>query len=220
MSTRYQNVISSTDPFWGIHSPLAALSGGGLLVLASVRFSFALVCTLSLFWVYILTSLVRPFLPRWGREGIVIFLTTFIQGLFIFILSFVSPILTLDTLFFLILCPVCCISSGVLDRSGKLDIGEGVSLAFSEGISFAALILALALIREPLGYGALSFPGSAQGVVTLFQFPGETHLPIRIASASAGAFFLLGYGIALFRRFGGHHLGGRQDGGSLPGGQR
>jgi hypothetical protein len=28
-------------------------------------------------------------------------------------------------------------------------------------------------------------------------------LPIRIASTSAGAFFLLGYGIALFRRFGG-----------------
>jgi hypothetical protein len=205
MSTTYQN-------FWGIHSPLAALSGGGLLILASVRFSFALVCALSLFWVYILTGLALHlrFLPRRGREGIVIFLATFIQGLFIFIFSLVSPILTMDILFFLILCPVCCISSGVLDRSGELDIGEGASQSFSEAMSLAVLILALALIREPLGYGALSVPGSAQGIVTLFQFSGETYLPLRIASTSTGAFLLLGYGIALFRRFGGSLPGGKK----------
>jgi hypothetical protein len=205
MSTPYRNV-------WGIHSPLAALSGGGLLILASVRFSFALVCALSLFWVYILTGLALhlPFLPHRGREGIVLFLATFIQGVFLFILSLVSPMLTTDTLFFLILCPVCCVSSGVLDRCGKLDLGEGASQSFSEGMNLAALILALALIREPLGYGALSVPGSAQGIITLFQFSGETYLPIRIASTGAGAFFLLGYGIALFRRFGGSLPGGKK----------
>jgi hypothetical protein len=84
-----------------------------------------------------------------------------------------------------------------------LEIGEGVLQAFTEGMSLSALILGLALIREPLGYGTLSFPGGAQGIAVLFTFPPGIQLPIRIASASAGAFFLLGYGIALFRRYGG-----------------
>jgi Na+-translocating ferredoxin:NAD+ oxidoreductase RnfE subunit len=179
--------------------------------LASARFSFALITALSLLWIYALTALTLrlPFLPRQGRDDIVLFLTAFFGGLYLFILSLVSPILTLDTLFFLILCPICCVSSGVLGRSEKLEIGEGALHALTEGISLSALLLALAMIREPLGYGTLSLPGGAQGIVTLFKFPQGIPLPIRVASASAGAFFLLGYGIALFRRFGGEP-GGRE----------
>jgi hypothetical protein len=196
----------STHHFWGVYSPLATLSGGSLLVLASVRFSFALVAALSLLWIYILTSLTLrlPFLPRQGRDSIVLFLSAFFGGLYLFILTLISPILAMDTLFFLILSPVCCVSSGVLGRAEKLEIGEGVLHSFTEGLDLSALILALALIREPLGYGTLSLPGGTQGGITLVTFPGGTHLPIRIAASSAGAFFLLGYGIALFRRFGGN----------------
>jgi Na+-transporting NADH:ubiquinone oxidoreductase subunit NqrD len=185
---------------------LAALSGGSLLVLASTRFSHALIGGLALLWVYILTGLALriPVLPRWGREGTRIVLSSFITGVFVFILSLLCPVLTLDSLLFLILCPLCCVSSGALDRIEKLTPGEAVLHSYREGSILAVLILILSLIREPLGYGTISLPGGRQGILCLINFSGESFLPVRILSLSGGAFFLLGYGAALFRRFGGN----------------
>jgi hypothetical protein len=192
-------------PFWGAQSPLATLSGGSLLVLASVRFSFALVCALALLWVYILTGLALrlPFLPGRGRKGLTPFLASFTGGLYILFIFLISPILAMDTLFFLILCPLCCVSSGVLDRLEKLDPGEAVVQSYKESMILGALILGLSLIREPLGYGCLSLPGIQRGIVNFIEFPQGTRLPVRIVAASPGALLLLGYGLALFRRFGG-----------------
>jgi hypothetical protein len=194
-----------THPFWGFRSPLATLCGGSLLVLASVRLSFALVCSFALLWVYILTGLVMriPFLPAGKKGGIGPFLASFIGGIYILLLFFISPILVMDTLFFLILCPLCCISSGVLDQPEKTDDSEAVLQAGAEGLALSALILGLSLIREPLGYGCLSLPGIRQGLVNFIEFPRDNRLPVRIIAAAPGALFLLGYGIALFRRFGG-----------------
>jgi hypothetical protein len=161
---------------------------------------------MALLWVYILTGLALriPVLPRWGREGIRIFLSSFITGVFVFILSLLCPVLALDSAFFLILCPLCCVSSGILDRIEKLDIGEAALHSYREGAILAVLILILSLIREPLGYGTISLPGGSQGILCLINFSGESFLPVRILSLSGGAFFLLGYGAALFRRFGGN----------------
>jgi Na+-transporting NADH:ubiquinone oxidoreductase subunit NqrD len=197
---------SLSHPFWGARSPLAAFSGGSLLVLASTRFSHALIGGLALLWIYVLTGLALriPVLPRRGKEGVRIFLSSFITGLFVLILSLLCPILALDSLFFLIFCPLCCVSSGILDRIEKLSIGEAAFQSYTEGVILAALILILALIREPLGYGTLSLPGGRQGILCLINFSGESYLPARILSLSGGAFFLLGYGAALFRRFGGN----------------
>jgi hypothetical protein len=201
-----------SHPFWGAHSPLATLSGGGLLVLASVRFSYGLVAVLALLWVYVFTALALriPFLPRRGE--IRVFLSSFIAGLFILLLFLICPILAMDSLFFLILCPLCCISSGVLDRIEKFNAAEAVFQSYAEGMILSALILALALIREPLGYGTLSLPGGRQGIICPIRFPGESYLPLRIFSSSAGAFFLLGYGVALFRYFGGNFPGRSREG--------
>jgi hypothetical protein len=203
----------ASHPFWGIYAPLATLSGGGLLVLASTRFSSALVCSIGLLWVFTLSSLALriPFLPRWGRGGISPFLVSFIGGLYILILFLVSPVLAMDSLFFLILCPLCCVSSGLPGRLEATDLGEGIIQAALESICLAVLILALALIREPLGYGIISLPGGSQGIVVIAAFTRLAYLPIRIISGSAGAFFLLGYGIALFRRSGGNFLSSPPD---------
>jgi hypothetical protein len=194
---------SRSHPFWGLRSPLAALSGGSLLVLASVRFSFALVCGLALLWVYVFTGLALriPFLPRRGRSWIIPFLASFIGGLFILLVFFASPILAMDTLFFLILCPLCCISSGLPDRLEKSDLRESLTRSYTEALILGALILGLALIREPLGYGCLSAPGIGGGIVIFVEFGRDTPLPVKIIASSSGAFFLLAYGIALFRRF-------------------
>jgi hypothetical protein len=173
------------------------------MVLASGRFSFALVCAFALLWVYVFTGLALriSFMPRW--EGIVPVLASFTGGLYILVMFLVSPILAMDTLFFLILCPLCCVSSGVLNRLENLDTGEAVVQSCREGVVLSALILGLSLIREPLGYGCLSLPGIQRDIVKVIEFPQGTWLPVRVLITSSGALFLLGYGIALFRRFGG-----------------
>jgi hypothetical protein len=197
---------SVSHPFWGAHSPLVTLSGGSLLILASSRFSYALICVLALLWVYIFTTLALriPILARWGGGGVQVFLSSFIAGVFILIIFLICPILAMDSLLFLILCPLCCASSGVLRRIEKFDIAEAVFQSYIEGMILSVLILALALIREPLGYGTLSLPGGWQGILCPIKFPEESFLPVQILSSSAGVFFLLGYGIALFRRCGGY----------------
>ncbi|MDR0668886.1 MAG: hypothetical protein LBF95_02290 [Treponema sp.] len=188
-------------PFWGLQSPLATLSGGSLLILASGRLSFALVCALALLWVYVLTGLVMriPRVPGW--EGLVPFLASFIGGLYILIIFLFNPILAMDTLFFLILCPLCCVFSGLLKRLEKLEAGEAAARSCQEALAFSALILGLSLIREPLSYGCLSLPGIRRGIVKCIEF--SQWVPVRIIASSSGALILLGYGIALFRRLGG-----------------
>jgi Na+-translocating ferredoxin:NAD+ oxidoreductase RnfE subunit len=165
-----------------------------------------LVGVLALLWVYVLTTLALriPAFPRRGREGIAVFLSSFIAGIFALVLFFMCPILAMDSLLFIILCPLCCVSSGVLTRIEKFDMGEAVFQSYLEGMILSGLLLTMALIREPLGYGTLSLPGGRQGVLCPVKFPEESFPPLQVLASSAGAFFLLGYGVALFRRFGGH----------------
>jgi len=50
--------------------------------------------------------------------------------------------------------------------------------------------------------GALSIPGSVQGIAEIYKGQNaETFLPGRILSISAGGLLLLGYLIALYRYF-------------------
>jgi Na+-transporting NADH:ubiquinone oxidoreductase subunit NqrD len=69
----------------------------------------------------------------------------------------------------------------------------------SESLTYGALIVIIALIREPLGFSSLSLPGGAQGIIMLFSFSGQLFLPIRIIASSSGALLLLGYIIGLYR---------------------
>jgi hypothetical protein len=163
-----------------------------------------------LLWVYCLTALAvfaaRAFLPKQGRQGLFVLLSVIIGSIYPLLIWFLSPLLVLDTFFFLILSPVCLIASGLLGRIGleadskKPDITEVLVRSFSEAAALAVLILGLSLIREPIGFAVLSFPGGAQGIVTPFSTVTEGFFPVRIVASSAGALILLGYGIALFKR--------------------
>lgn len=190
--------------FWGSRSPLNSLIGSSVLILSSGRLAFALVAAGSLLWVYALSALVHGaagrILPRKGKRWILALLVSVIASVYDLLLWFISPFLVLETFFILFLTPICCMASGILDRTESLSPADILSKAYSEALSLSALILVFALIREPLGFCTLSLPGGPEGIFFLFIAEEEAFFPIRIIAAAPGALFLLGYGIVLFRR--------------------
>jgi len=200
----------SSHVFWGSHSPLSALSGTALIIMASNRFSFAIICSCALVWVFGLTVLTYSFahsflpscLPSRGRMVILLFLSSFFCGIFAILISLLNPLLILGTVFFLVLVPPWCMSTGFFEAVESLDPFEAISRALLEALVFSGVIIALSLIREPLGTGTISFPGSSQGIMEIYEGQNEeTFLPGRILSISAGGLLLLGYTIALYRYF-------------------
>jgi len=196
----------SSHLFWGSHSPLSALTGAGLIIMASSRFSFAILCAGALLWVYGLTALVfsasRQIMPNRGRKLILLFLSAFFCGIFMLLIGFINPLLILGTAFFLVMVPPCCLGSGFFEASESFPVDEVLYRALLEAAVLAGIILAIALIREPLGMGTLSLPGGVQGILEVFDVRKEdTFIPIRFLAASAGGLALLGYGTALFRYY-------------------
>ena len=192
--------------FWGRQSPLSALSGAALIILASSRFAFAVICTGTLIWVFGLSTLVfsgaRKIMPSRGRRIILLFVSTFLCGLFMLLVSFLNPLLILGSAFFMILVPPCCLSTGFFEAAESADTIEVFSRALLEAVTLAGIILAIALIREPLGMGTISLPVGAQGITELFDSSEtNTFVPIRLFSVSAGGLLLLGYCTALYRYF-------------------
>jgi len=190
--------------FWGLKSPFSALTGAGLIIMASGRFAFAIACAAVLAWVYVLTALVfyaaRPIMPSGGRNVILLFLSAFLCGLFILLVSLINPLLIMNTTFFLILIPPFCLSTGFFETIEPTDIFDTVLRSLLEAVSLAGIILAFALVREPLGLGTLSVPSAAYGIKELFNREGSNALiPAQIISVSSGGLLLLGYGTALYR---------------------
>ena len=192
--------------FWGSYSPLSLLGCAGLIILASTRFAFALICTGALIWVYGLSALIysgaRPILPVRGKMAVLLFLSSFLCGIFMFLAGLVNPLLIMGTGFFLILVPPCCLGSHFFEASESEYPVEVFSRALLEALVLGGIILALALIREPLGMGTLSFPGGAQGILDIFSSTDtDSFIPARLLSTSAGGLILLGYGTTAFRYF-------------------
>ena len=190
--------------FWGLKSPFSALTGAGLIIMASGRFAFAVVCAAILVWVYVLTALVffsaRPIMPSNGRNVLLLFLSSFLGGLFVLLVSLINPLLIMNTTFFLILIPPFCLSTGFFESIDSTDLFDTVLRALFEAVSLGCVILAFALIREPLGLGTLSVPSAAYGIRELFNREDSNNIiPAQIISVSSGGLLLLGYGTAMFR---------------------
>jgi hypothetical protein len=191
--------------FWGSFSPLASLTGGGLLIMASGRLAFALVCAGALLWVFCLSALAacagRRFFPGRGKNLIQVFLSALAGSLYLLALWFANPILAMENFFILSLVPLMCAGSGIFERIHFMNLKESVSRAGGEAAVLGGLIAALSLIREPLGCLSLSLPGGPLGIVTVFSSGGEIFPPVRIIAGSAGALLLLGCGISVYRYF-------------------
>jgi Na+-transporting NADH:ubiquinone oxidoreductase subunit NqrD len=195
-------------------SPLAPLSCVSLLLIASGRLAFAIVAVVGLVWVYVLTALIvsaaKPILPKTGKNIVAVFLMGFIAGIYLFLLWFVSPFLTMGSLYITLLIPCCFISSNTFKNVESAPVINAVSSAVRDALMIGVPIIGLSLIREPLGFKSLSFPGGGQGIVELFGDSREDDfLPIRLLAGSSGAFLLLGYITALFINMKRRYTGGR-----------
>jgi len=184
-------------------SPAAVLPGCCLLVIASGRLSHALTVAGALVWVYGLTTLViyaaAKIFPRHGRATLISFLASFMAACYIFILWLLSPLCALESFFAVSLVPVFYIAAGPSKRFNALSAEDSFFSSFFEALSLGVLLLAFALIREPLGYVSLSLPGGLQGSVMLFSFGSESFLPVQLIGSSGGTLLLLGYFWALYK---------------------
>ncbi|WP_010261408.1 hypothetical protein [Treponema primitia] len=191
--------------FWGTNAPLSTMISAGLMIMATSRLAFAIIAAGALLWTYGLTILIlsfaKPILPQKGREIVWIFLSSFLGSLYLLLIYFASPFLAMETTFLILLAPLSCIGSGVCSRLEALDPEEFILTALLEALVLVGILIALALIREPLGFGSFSLPGGPQGIITLISFGSSLYFPVQIIAGSSGGLLLLGYGLTLFRRF-------------------
>lgn len=208
--------IKQQHHFWGENSPLGGLTGIGLLIMASARLSWAITVSVGLFWIYGLTALTFAFLaspackkifPQTGRIYVFVCLASFFGSIYILIFWLLSPFAVVEVLLPLLLVPLFCTISEIPQRiillsdKTNIDIVDCVTDAISQAAVLAGLLIAFSLIREPLAYSSLSFPGTNQGMIVIVHFWESAIFPAGIFTASAGALLLLGYFICLYQYF-------------------
>jgi len=197
--------------FWGSLSPFGGLTGAGLLVMASARLSWAITVAGSLFWVYgltaftytfLLSSIGNKFFPKRGRSTLISCLAAFFGSIYLLLFWLLCPFAAMEVFMLLLLVPLFCAGSSIAALShenSRLDIFDHVSDAVSQAATLAGLIVAFSIVREPLSFCMLSFPGSSQGMITIMYFKSSNFFPIGIFASSAGALIILGYIICMYQ---------------------
>jgi hypothetical protein len=191
-------------PFWGRHALLTTLTGAALLILASGRTAHALLILGALLWHHTLLILTlnaaKSIFPQKGKDIVVFFLSGVLNSSYLLFLFLLNPLLALEIYLYCLLVPVHAYASRLANRFENMETEDALFRTVSEAMSAGILIIALALIREPLGFGSLSLPGGSGGIVRLFVSGESALFPIQIFACSSGAFILLGYGVSLFNR--------------------
>ncbi|MCL2802071.1 MAG: hypothetical protein FWD28_09970 [Treponema sp.] len=198
--------LSRQYSFWGSLSPLGGLTGAGLLIMASARLSWAITVAGGLFWVYGFSAFVYSaistyavkILPEKGRAAIYTCIASFFGSIYLLLFWLLCPFAALENFLLLLLVPLFCACSGISENPAA-DIFENVSDSVSQAASLSGLLIIFSIVREPLSYCSLSFPGTSQGIVTIMYFTEGAFLPIGIFSHSAGALILLGFIICLYQ---------------------
>lgn len=189
--------------FEGLRSPAVLVTVVPLLIIGTSRLAFAVVSALAFVWTMCaslaITYLARKVFPAalFGRL-LPLSLYTFIAGLFQFALELFNPVLAQEVILMVMFAPVILFASGAADRASELSFKAALGTAVFESVSAGIIITGFALMREPLGYGALTLPGGARGIFELFSFE-DFAFPAQIISASPGALLLLGYLFLIFR---------------------
>jgi hypothetical protein len=199
--------------FWGSLSPLGGLTGVGLLVMACGRLSWAITVAGCLFWVYGLTSFafaslsldkVKKIMPVKGQVTLFTCLSVFFGSMYTLLVWLLCPFAAMEVFLLLLLTTFFCAHSGIVQQMqssehAHSDVFDNVSDAINQAASLASLIIAFSIIREPLSYCMLSFPGTYHGMITIMYFKSGAFFPIGIFAASAGSLLLLGYLICFYQ---------------------
>jgi len=113
------------------------------------------------------------------------------------------PFAAFENFMLLMLVPLFCASSGLIadlpPEKSNIDVFEHATDAVSQAASLAGLMLVLSIVREPLSYCSISFPGTSHGQLTILKFSENAFLPMGIIAQSAGALLLLGYIVCLYQ---------------------
>ena len=184
-------------------SPAFLIAASPLVVTGTSRLAFALISALSLLWVYGLSvaavRVIRRFFPKKIFYNILsLLLFSIIGSLFLLIVEFINPVLGRETALLVFFAPVICFACGIGTRTEEAPLKTAFVNTCVEALSIGLFLVFFALVREPLGYGALSLPGGARGVYELFRIRAAG-FPVHIIAGSAGALLLLGYIFLVFR---------------------
>jgi hypothetical protein len=197
------------------HRPLTTLSAAALLVVASSRLAFAIVALINLVTVYLFTALISEALkkvrlfknsgheiwlfPKKNQKLADLFLVNFIGCIFFFVHYCISPLLAMETIFITLFVPIFAYLEDAGEKYADLPLLRVAKKSFFESIYLGILTIAIALIREPLGYATLSLPGGSGGIIELFNNENSFPFTIEIISLSSGAFLLIGFIMVVFR---------------------
>jgi hypothetical protein len=191
-----------------ISSPWTLTSALGIIIIASARLAYALIAALAILWVYITAILVtnsaRKFFPKIFNKLLYAALFAVLGLLFYLLVDIFNPFLAAELLLLLMLPPILVFSSDICARTEYDTLDEALYKAIYEALLIGVFIVALSLVREPLGYGSLSVPGSDYAVYELFNLDSIYPLPVQIISSSAGALLILGYIFIVFRMIAAH----------------
>jgi len=189
--------------FWGSEGQLSSLSCFVLLFAVTSRMAHTILISIVIFLIFPITSvvlksstiLIPPRHDFFIRIIVVSALTAIASRLF----SIPWPLTVRDCAFYLGAIPLCYVSGSYKLRFESTSTLSTLVLSAKDALVFSTLAFAFALVREPFGYGALSVPGP-DGVVEFFGLNAVSNLGARFASAGAGAFILIGYIVALYRK--------------------
>jgi hypothetical protein len=197
-------MIKNSKSFF--NSPLHFLNAIGIAVIASSRLAYALVAALAIIWVYCLAVLIanstKNFFPKILNNLLSVFLFALLGSIFYLFLFLINPFLAEELMLLIALVPVLCYSSGICRRCEENTLDDALYKAIYETLLLGVFIIAFSLIREPLGYGSLSVPGTDYAIYELFSLDTIYPLPIQMISSAAGALLLLGYIFIVFRMMG------------------
>ncbi|MCX7655831.1 MAG: hypothetical protein N2Z76_04840 [Treponemataceae bacterium] len=201
-----QNRHLDMHPFWGYTSPLYTLWAVGFLVFSSSSLAYSIIAFIDILGVFLISSVailcfryVGKIEERTSGHIFIVMVPAFVQYVFLLALSFISPVLYVETFFFLLIVPFLFLASGVPGgdfSAPQRVVGQSIIKALIVGM----VGLVLSCIREPFGHGSLTIP-TRYGAVNFLSSEQAASIAIQLLASTAGFLILFGYVVALYRFF-------------------
>lgn len=184
---------------FGAAGPLPGLAGLAFLFCASSRFSHALVAGAALVLTYAasapLCRIAAEASPGRASRFLAVPISTFVAAVFALALSLASPALAAQTGWSVACAPAVFSASGFVRRTEDRELAALPGAGALEALFLFLAAAALALIREPFGFGTLTLP-SLSGAVAVLGSDSSSFASARLLSTSVGSLALCGYALA------------------------